>query len=278
MNPDRMTIGQMAEMNYVSVQTLRLYDKEGLLKPIEVDQATNYRYYHINQSARLDMIIHLQRYGLTLKEIKEQLENHDIEEIKLLLKNSLNKIDEKIEELARRKKAINMSLKNYDKYEALKTEGVIFREFIDERYIYKHRTDHNFFEDEGLSYEMMLREFKANMKESHIPMNYFFNVGTIMRKENLLKNNFLADEVFVFVDPSYLKKEESEVIPSNMYLAICGRDFQREKEYANMLLEEIDKKGYKVNGDYICEIIAEFAVLDDETRDVFYKIQIPIKL
>lgn len=30
----KMTIGQMAKMNHISEQTLRLYDREGLLSPL----------------------------------------------------------------------------------------------------------------------------------------------------------------------------------------------------------------------------------------------------
>lgn len=33
MDLQKLSIGQMAELNHVSEQTLRLYDKEGLLRP-----------------------------------------------------------------------------------------------------------------------------------------------------------------------------------------------------------------------------------------------------
>ena len=51
-----LTIGQMAALNHISAQTLRLYDREGLLKPEYQDPANGYRYYHIDQCAQLDMI------------------------------------------------------------------------------------------------------------------------------------------------------------------------------------------------------------------------------
>ena len=40
MNDDYLTIGQMAELNHVSSQTLRLYDKKGLLSPAYQGKAT----------------------------------------------------------------------------------------------------------------------------------------------------------------------------------------------------------------------------------------------
>ena len=38
-----LTIGQMAELNHVTTQTLRLYDREGLLKPEFQDKSNGYR-------------------------------------------------------------------------------------------------------------------------------------------------------------------------------------------------------------------------------------------
>lgn len=65
MDLEKLTIGQMAELNHVSEQTLRLYDREGLMKPRYTDLATGYRYYHITQSARLDMIQPMNEYVKT---------------------------------------------------------------------------------------------------------------------------------------------------------------------------------------------------------------------
>ena len=52
-----LSIGKMAALNRMSVSTLRLYDEKGLLKPCYTDPRTGYRYYDINQNARLDMIV-----------------------------------------------------------------------------------------------------------------------------------------------------------------------------------------------------------------------------
>ena len=38
-------IGDFSKLSQVSVKTLRYYDEIGLLKPIEIDRFTGYRYY-----------------------------------------------------------------------------------------------------------------------------------------------------------------------------------------------------------------------------------------
>ena len=59
-----VSIGKMAEMNRVTVATLRLYDQLGLLTPRYTDPDTGYRYYDIAQNARLDMIAYMKELGM----------------------------------------------------------------------------------------------------------------------------------------------------------------------------------------------------------------------
>lgn len=72
---EKMTIGQMARMNHISEQTLRLYDREGLLSPLGRDEKNGYRYYDIRQSAQLDMIQYMKALGMPLKEIRVHMKN-----------------------------------------------------------------------------------------------------------------------------------------------------------------------------------------------------------
>ena len=99
---DRLTIGQMSKINNVSEQTLRYYDKIGILKPIEVDKFTGYRYYSMKQCARLDMIQYLKSLGMRLKDIEVQLKTCDTKLIKDFGRKSRN-IDAEIEGLKHQK-------------------------------------------------------------------------------------------------------------------------------------------------------------------------------
>ena len=50
-----LSIGQMGRLNNLSVQTLRHYEKVGILKPSYINEDTGYRYY----SMKLLITIHL---------------------------------------------------------------------------------------------------------------------------------------------------------------------------------------------------------------------------
>ena len=73
-----LSIGEMAEANRVSIATLRLYDRMGLLQPSYRDEETNYRYYDIRQTSRLDIIRYMRNLNMSLTDIQTLLEKEDI--------------------------------------------------------------------------------------------------------------------------------------------------------------------------------------------------------
>ena len=78
MDEELLSIGKMAQMNHLTVATLRLYDRLGLLHPQYTDPDTGYRYYDIRQNARLDMIAYMKELGMSLAEIGDILAREDI--------------------------------------------------------------------------------------------------------------------------------------------------------------------------------------------------------
>src|SRR5262245_2107551 len=62
-------IGDFSKLTRVSIKMLRHYDDIGLLKPIRVDLASNYRYYSADQLPRLNRIIALKDLGFSLEQI-----------------------------------------------------------------------------------------------------------------------------------------------------------------------------------------------------------------
>ena len=54
-----LKIGEFAWLSQVTVETLRHYDRIGLLKPDHLDPFTGYRYYSLDQLARLNRILAL---------------------------------------------------------------------------------------------------------------------------------------------------------------------------------------------------------------------------
>lgn len=68
-------IGEFSKLAQVPIATLRYYDQVGLLKPIEVDRFSGYRYYSASQLPRLHRILALKGLGFTLEQIGEALDD-----------------------------------------------------------------------------------------------------------------------------------------------------------------------------------------------------------
>ncbi len=64
-----LRIGDFSKIAQVPVATLRYYDQVGLLKPVEVDRETGYRYYSASQLPRLHRILALKGLGFSLEHI-----------------------------------------------------------------------------------------------------------------------------------------------------------------------------------------------------------------
>jgi effector-binding domain-containing protein len=94
-----LKIGDFSRLSQVSVKTLRYYDELGLLKPIELDRFTGYRYYAIDQLPRLNRILALKDLGLSLEQVA-QLLNDDLPaaQIRGMLKLKRTEIEQDIDE------------------------------------------------------------------------------------------------------------------------------------------------------------------------------------
>ena len=275
MDLQRLTIGQMAQLNHISEQTLRLYDREGLLKAQSVDPESGYRYYHILQSARIDLIQNMKMYGLTLKQIKNLLESEDAGKIREKLEAQSADIEKRLQQLSGVRSTLNRVLDNYKRYEALPKNGQIFLEYQPQRKIYCCSCEQDFFEQDETGYEYMLRQLKQHLVNHEIPLSLFCNIGTIIRRDNLEQERLSSNEVFLFVDDED-EIGDCETVPAATYVCMCFGDFNKEEENAEKLLDYIKDMEYHIAGDYLCESIIDFPVLEHGKRHIFSKIQIPV--
>ena len=74
-------IGETASLMGITTQTLRFYDKIGLVKPIKIDPRTGYRYYAYEQFHFIDRIKYLQSLGMPLDDIKEVMLSKKVERL-----------------------------------------------------------------------------------------------------------------------------------------------------------------------------------------------------
>lgn len=124
------SIGEAAKAVHTTSETLRHYDRIGLVKPSKKDEWTNYRYYTEQDVVRLNTVRALQLMDLSLKEIKRVLEYDDLEKIVDFLTQAEKKADEKIAALQYSKSKIKLAKADYEKklHERQNFSGVILKD------------------------------------------------------------------------------------------------------------------------------------------------------
>ena len=108
------SIGEAARAVHTTSETLRHYDRIGLVQPSKKDEWTNYRYYTEPDIVRLNTVRALQLMDLSLREIKKVLEYDDLEKIVDFLGQAEKKADEKITALQYSKSKIRLAKADYE--------------------------------------------------------------------------------------------------------------------------------------------------------------------
>ena len=108
-----LKIGEISELSGVSRDTLRYYEKEGLLKP-SLRSAAGYRLYSDTDQAGLRFVLSARKVGFSLYEISALLaikidkQAKSCQDVKNLTKKKLADVEEKIVELERLKQALKV--------------------------------------------------------------------------------------------------------------------------------------------------------------------------
>ncbi|MDD3335739.1 MAG: helix-turn-helix domain-containing protein [Eubacteriales bacterium] len=276
MTEDLISIGRMAEINHVSVPTLRLYDQLNLLKPIQVNEQTGYRYYSIRQNARLDMIQYMKELGMSLDEISSILSKEDIRLIEEILIRKREQLFEEIRRLKQRREAISRAIAGIERYRKSPTSGTLSLEYIDRRRIFSIPSEINFYDYNIDTYEQTLNRLRETLLSNHFPQAYDYNVGTSISAENFKAQQFVADQIFLFVDPNFPSRSEVRILDGGMYACIYLEHYDDEVECAGKLLHFCQQNEYVISGDYICEVLTEFNVFDSSERSMFLRLQVPV--
>jgi Zn(II)-responsive transcriptional regulator len=100
-----MGIGRLATLAHVNIDTIRYYEREGLLPPAE-RSASGYRRYGESDLERLRFILRSKDLGFTLAEIGELLSltgsrSTDMRGVKRKAEQRLEQVEQKIAELSR---------------------------------------------------------------------------------------------------------------------------------------------------------------------------------
>jgi len=121
-------IGDFSKLSRVSVKTLRYYDEMGLLKPVEVDPFTGYRFYEFSQLTVLHRILALKELGFSLEEIGRLLDDGlSVEQMRGMLKLRETEARQSVQEEAERLQRIEAWLGQIEQEKEMSKYDVVIK-------------------------------------------------------------------------------------------------------------------------------------------------------
>lgn len=152
-----LRIGDFSKLTRVSIRMLRHYDEIGLLKPVQIDPYTGYRYYSEKQLPAACRIASLRDMGINLTAIGEILQccdNSDI--LEGYLEARQKELSAAAEEIAQRLRLLETALERLRKENKMSYNVVL--KTIPERYAACVRTKIPRYEEEGKIWKILCEE------------------------------------------------------------------------------------------------------------------------
>lgn len=267
---NKFRIGELAKLFNISSDTLRLYDRKGLLKPYQ-DSNNSYRYYDIRSIFRLSRILFFKNLDITLKEIDEYMKNKNRERLTDMLRKKNTELEMRIQRLS------NLQHKITSKLELLENIDTN----IDKIYIVSMNKRQGIFLDtRAKKDEFEIKEvFKQN--EKYLKISSWLVEGQIytsLAKEDMDQGIYNRFRYFIEINST---EEDSNlpviILPQNDYvcMTVLGPYEDMWKHYET-LVKWIHENEYEIVGDSIEKNIIDYESSNSEDEYIS-EIQIPVK-
>ncbi|MBF8984138.1 MerR family transcriptional regulator [Lutibacter sp. B2] len=258
-------IGEVAKIFNISTDTLRYYDKIGLLEP-EKYKNNNYRYYSVDQFDYIYMMLLLKELNIPLKDMKDILYTKDVSKFINLMEIQEKDIDNKMEYL----KVLKENVKNL-KHQITNLDEDTHRILIKTCPAMWAVTVEWNGKEEDFDYNKMV-ELNKEIDSEWTSVSRF---TMIISKETFLNNK--GSYRYGMISEYESKSSSVEYFPSRscVFSAYKGEYSHVYSKYLNMI-EWIDKNGFLIDGDTVARSIISLCDKDYKNEYVC-EIWIPIK-
>lgn len=129
------TISEFAKLRNININSLRYYEKIGVLRPYYVDEKTGYRYYSPEQVSILDVILLCINFGMPLKELANHINNNNTIDNKELFETGKKIAQQRICDFQMELSKIEYTLRYLNNNQQFSQEKGFYRRNIAERTI-----------------------------------------------------------------------------------------------------------------------------------------------
>lgn len=275
MKHDLLSITELARLRKVTSETLRHYDRVGLIKPDYVDPQTRYRYYSIRQYERLGTIKELRALGLSIDEIREYFDNRNLEKSLRILKERQRLLIKEIEEKMLLSQILGRKLHFLDDVRHLPAIGAPFKCHIPKRYIITFGTPAGGPREHAFAFTK-LEQYLTDVA----PVLASDCIG-VYCDERILhpSSGYIPCVPMLFVQPDSIERDHMVEVPANEYLCMFYRGTGLEEYNGSFELinRYLDLYNLEIDGD-IFQVYKIDKTVTDDPDETLLEIQVPIRL
>ncbi len=261
----KISLSDMSLMINTSKHTIRYYDRIGLIEPFY--DINGYRYYNFEHYYVLSTIKLLREMNVPIKEIKESLNNQDLDDLTDLLVKSKVYVDAEIKKLTRVKRLLEEKLSTAH-YEKEQRNKWLIKDMDDMKYCYFGRV--NFSNGIGI------KEVKSKL-DNEPNILYENNLMLAHPRSDLSELALGGSEIYIECDREHtFEGMDIVTLPKGKYAIYYfkGNEEQLEGKIQEAI-DEIEEQGYQL-GDTIYELLKPSHLISSSVSAFFaeYMMQI----
>lgn len=274
MKKDLLSITELAKLRRVTSETLRYYDRIGLLKPVYTDPETKYRYYSIRQYERLGTIKELRQLGMSVENILDYFHDRNVKKSTDILMHHYQLLQEEIRQKMLLSKTLSRKLLFLRELEEPPVSDVVFECRFPKRYMI------TFGEEAGgpreHAYAFTKLEWYLN---ETAPILASDRVG-VYADERLLEKSedYIPSVPMLFVEDGDIESEYKREVPPGQYICMYYHDGGLE-EYSpsfELIKDYLRVHNYAVDGK-IFQIYKIDVTLTSDPKETLMEIQVPVR-
>jgi len=267
----KFTVKELSKIVGISSRNIRYYDDIGLFK-CSGTLDNGYRYYTIDKIEEIYVINYLRHMGISIKEIKQHLQNRNIDEYSTILNKQLQKVTDEILQLQRIQHRIQKRITSLDYIHNLPSLGVITVQSLPSRRILLLKKQIK----KQIDWELAMKQIDTS--SDLLPNIFIGDIGFFVDMEKVNKRG--AEEfsgMFLLADdPIYNSSSVTSELTAGRWLIIYIRgDHHEARKYYDLLLNYAEENTLSLGSFAVERTLLDHYISSDPNLHIT-EISIPI--
>lgn len=274
MKEDLLSITELAKLRKVTSETLRYYDRIGLIIPDYVDPQTRFRYYSIRQYEKLGTIKELRQLGMSIEDIQAYFSQRNLAKSRQMLVHHQELLEQEIREKQLLNETLQRKLRFLEELDPPPQVNTVLARFFPERYMITLEEPAGGPREHAFAFTKL--EWYLN---ETAPILASDRVG-VYADERLLQESkdYIPSVPMLFVEDEAIESKYKRSIPAGTYLCLNYHQGGLEQYHPSfeLLKTYMREQGLTVDGK-IFQFYKIDVTLTNDPKETLMEVQVPVK-